>query len=257
MRRILWWGWSLLVLAFLLAPIAVVVPLSFSTGSFLSFPLPGVGLRWYEAFFGSDFWRLALENSAFIGIAATIGATMLGTAAAVGLWSARFPGRGAVMAVIVSPMVVPSIITAVAMTFAYGAFGLANSYAGMIIAHIALTSPFVVVTVLATLQHFDRRLMQAASASGAPPLTAFRRVMLPLILPGVVAGGLFALAVSLDESVVVLFLAGPGQRTLPRQMFAGLKDTIELTIMAAATILIVVATLLMAATTFLRRTRRT
>lgn len=255
MRRLLWWGWSLLVLAFLIAPIAVVVPLSFSTGSFLAFPLPGIGLRWYDAFFSSDFWRLALENSIFIGLMATIGSTMLGTAAAVGLWSARFPGQGAVMAVIVSPMVVPSIITAVAMTFAYGTFGLANSYAGMIIAHIALTSPFVVVTVLATLQHFDNRLMQAAAASGAPPLTAFRRVMLPLILPGVVAGALFALAVSLDESVVVLFLAGPGQRTLPRQMFAGLKDTIELTIMAAATILIVVATLLMAATTFLRRAR--
>lgn len=255
MRRALWWGWSLLVIGFLLAPIAVVVPLSFSTGSFLSFPLPGVGLRWYEAFFGSDFWMLALENSAIIGIAATIGATLLGTAAAVGLWSARFPGQAAAMAVIVSPMVVPSIITAVAMTFAFAPLGLANTHAGLIIAHIALASPFVVVTVLATLQQFDGRLMRAAAACGAPPMLAFRRVMLPLILPGVVAGALFAFAVSLDESVVVLFLAGPGQRTLPRQMFAGLKDTIELAIMAAATILVVVSTLLMAATLLLRRRR--
>jgi len=255
MKRALWWGWSVLVLLFLLAPVLVVIPLSFSTGSFLSFPLPGIGLRWYDAFFASDFWMLALTNSALIGLAATLGATVLGTAAAVGLWNARFPGQGVAMAVIVSPMVVPTIITGVALTFAFAPVGLANTHAGLIIAHIALAAPFVVVTVLAALQQFDRTLMRAAAANGARPVAAFLRVMLPLILPGVVAGALFAFAISLDESVVVLFLAGPAQRTLPRQMFAGLKDSIELTIMAAATILVVVSTLLMAATLLVRRRR--
>lgn len=243
--RLLWWAAALSVVLFLIAPLVVIVPLSFSEGSFLHFPLPGVGLRWYRAFFASDFWLAALWNSLTIGLAATLLATALGTLAAVGLWRAAIPGAGVVMAILLLPMVVPSIITAVALTFAYAPAGLANSHLGLVIAHAALASPFVLVTVGATLSQFDRTLLRAASACGAGPVTAFRRVMLPVILPGVVAGAVFAFATSLDESVVVLFLAGPSQRTLPRQMFAGLKDTIELTILAAATMLTLLSLVLM------------
>ncbi|MCU0987736.1 MAG: ABC transporter permease [Acetobacteraceae bacterium] len=243
--RLLWWAVSIAVVVFLIAPLLVIVPLSFSEGSFLHFPLPGVGLRWYRAFFSSEFWLGALWNSLTIGLAATALATALGTLAAVGLWRAAIPGASAMMAILLLPMVVPSIITAVALTFAYAPLGLANTHLGLIIAHAALASPFVLVTVGATLSQFDRTLLRAASACGAGPVTAFRRVMLPVILPGVVAGAVFAFATSLDESVVVLFLAGPSQRTLPRQMFAGLKDTIELTILATATMLTVLSLLLM------------
>jgi len=243
--RLLWWAVSIAVVVFLVAPLLVIVPLSFSEGSFLHFPLPGVGLRWYRAFFASEFWLAALWNSLSIGLAATALATLLGTLAAVGLWLAPLPGASAVMAVLLLPMVVPTIITAVALTFAYAPVGLANTHLGLIIAHAALASPFVLVTVGATLTQFDRTLLRAAAACGAGPVAAFRRVMLPSILPGVAAGAVFAFATSLDESVVVLFLAGPSQRTLPRQMFAGLKDTIELTILAAATMLTALSLVLM------------
>ncbi len=251
--RGLQWLWSVLVLAFLILPILVVIPLSFSTGSFLSYPLPGVGLRWYQAFLESDFWLLSLYNSALIGVCATIGATVLGTLAAIGLWRGRFAGQRLVMALLMTPMVVPAIITAVALTFAFAPVGLSNTYTGLIIAHIALASPFVVVTVLASLMQFDAGLLRAAYACGATPTRGFFSIMLPGILPGVVAGAVFAMAISLDESVVVLFLASPEQRTLPRQMFAGLKDTIELTILAAATMLVVLSAVLMGLSQLLRR----
>ena len=146
----------------------------------------------------------------------------------------------------------PSVVVAVGLLFAYAPVGLTNTYAGMILAHTALASPFVVVTVSATLAGFDRTLLRAAAASGAGPATTFRRVMLPLIAPGVVAGALFAFAISLDEVVVALFLAGPGQRTLPRQMFAGLNENLSLAIAAAATLLIVLSILLMATVGWLR-----
>ncbi|WP_144299681.1 ABC transporter permease [Elioraea rosea] len=249
--RLAWWVVGLAVAVFLVAPLLVIVPLSFSDGSFLHFPLPGIGMRWYRAFFSSDFWLTALWNSLTIGIASTIVATALGTLAAIGLWLAVIPGASAIMAVLLLPLVVPAIITAVALTFAYAPVGLASTHGGLIIAHALLASPFVVVTVGATLSQFDRTLLRAASSCGAGPVTAFRRVMLPVILPGVVAGAVFAFATSLDESVVVLFLAGPSQRTLPRQMFAGLKDTIELTILAAATMLVVLSLVLMLLVRFL------
>jgi putative spermidine/putrescine transport system permease protein len=246
------WALVLAVLVFLVAPIVAIVPLSFSSGAFLHYPLPGLSLRWYREFFESPFWVDSVINSLIIGAGATALAASLGTLAAFGLWLARFPGRGLVLAVLISPMVVPSVVVAVGLLFAYAPVGLANTYAGMILAHTALASPFVVVTVSATLAGFDRALLRAAAASGAGPATAFRRVVLPLIAPGVAAGALFAFAISLDEVVVALFLAGPAQRTLPRQMFAGLNESLSLAIAAAATVLIALSVLLMATVGWLR-----
>jgi putative spermidine/putrescine transport system permease protein len=150
-------------------------------------------------------------------------------------------------------MVVPVIIVAVGVYFAFAPLGLNDGYAGLILAHTALAVPFVVVTVLATLAGFDRTLLRAASSLGAPPLTTFRRVMLPLILPGVASGAVFAFAASFDEVVVALLIAGPGQRTLPRQMFSGINDNISLTITAAATLLIAISLVLMIVVDLLRR----
>lgn len=242
-----------LVLLFLLAPMVAIAPLSFSAGSFLHYPLPGLSLRWYAEFFGSQFWLPSLWNSLFIALSATALATSLGAPAAIGLWRARFPGRGLVLAVLISPMVVPVIIVAVGLYFAFAPLGLTASYTGMILAHATLGAPFVVITVLATLSGFDPNLLRAAASLGATPLTAFFRVMLPLILPGVLTGALFAFAASFDEVVVALLISGPDQRTLPRQMFAGINDDISLTITAAATLLIGASILLMAAVELLRR----
>jgi putative spermidine/putrescine transport system permease protein len=244
---------TVLVLVFLIAPILIIVPLSFSSGSFFYYPLPGFSLRWYQDFFTSAFWLPSVWNSLIVGVSATLLATLLGTLAALGMWRARFPGQGLILALIISPMVVPVIIVAVGVYFAFAPLGLTDGYAGLILAHTTLAVPFVVVTVLATLSGFDRTLLRAAASLGARPLTTFRRVTLPLILPGVASGAVFAFAASFDEVVVALLIAGPGQRTLPRQMFAGINDNISLTITAAATMLIAISLLLMIAVDALRR----
>jgi len=242
-----------LVLLFLVAPILIIVPLSFSSGSFFHYPLPGFSMRWYHDFFTSSFWLPSVWNSLIVGSAATFLATVLGTLAALGIWRSRFPGQALVLALLISPMVVPSIIVAVGVYFAFAPLGLTDGYSGLILAHTTLAVPFVVVTVLATLSGFDRTLLRAAASLGATPVTTFRRVTLPLILPGVLSGAVFAFAASFDEVVVALLLAGPGQRTLPRQMFAGINDNISLTITAAATMLIAVSLVLMVAVGQLRR----
>jgi putative spermidine/putrescine transport system permease protein len=242
-----------LVLLFLVAPILTIVPLSFSSGSFFYYPLPGLSLRWYADFFASTFWLPALKNSLIVGCCATALATLLGTLAALGIWRARFPAQGLIVAILISPMVVPVVIVAVGTYFAFAPLGLTDGYAGLILAHTTLGVPFVVVTVLATLSGFDRTLIRAAESLGARPLTTFRRVVLPLIAPGVASGAVFAFAASFDEVVVALLMAGPGQRTLPRQMFAGINDNISLTIAAAATMLIAISLVLMIVVTWLQR----
>ncbi len=242
-----------LVLLFLVAPILIIVPLSFSSGSFFYYPLPGFSLRWYRDFFTSSFWLPSVWNSLIVGSAATLLATVLGTLAALGIWRARFAGQALVLALLISPMVVPVIIVAVGTYFAFAPLGLTDGYSGLILAHTTLAVPFVVVTVLATLSGFDRTLIRAAESLGASPVTTFRRVTLPLILPGVLSGAVFAFAASFDEVVVALLMAGPGQRTLPRQMFAGINDNISLTIAAAATMLIAISLVLMIAVGILRR----
>jgi putative spermidine/putrescine transport system permease protein len=241
------------VLAFLVAPILIIVPLSFSSGSFFYYPLPGFSLRWYQDFFASPFWLPSVWNSLIVGSAATLLATILGTLAALGMWRARFPGQALLLALLISPMVVPVIIVAVGVYFAFAPLGLTDGYAGLVLAHTTLAVPFVVVTVLATLASFDRTLLRASASLGAPPWTTFRRVTLPLILPGVLSGAVFAFAASFDEVVVALLIAGPGQRTLPRQMFAGINDNISLTITAAATMLIAISFVLMALVGWLQR----
>lgn len=241
------------VLLFLILPILVIIPLSFSSGTFLTYPLPGYSMRWYEAFLSSDKWGDAVSNSFMIAPLATLLATVLGTLASLGLTRPGFPFRGLVMGILISPMVVPIVIVAVGMYFSFAKMGLANSYTGLVLAHAALGAPFVVITVTATLQGFDYNLVRAASSLGANPVTSFFKVTLPLIAPGVLSGALFAFATSFDEVVVVLFLASPEQRTLPLQMFSGIRENIDPTIAAAATIMIIVSVLLLVTMELLRR----
>jgi putative spermidine/putrescine transport system permease protein len=247
------WAFSILVLGFLILPIMVIVPLSFSSGGFLTFPLPGLSLRWYQEFFTSAPWQLSLRNSLIVASATTIAATLLGTLAALGLTRARLPGQTLLMAFIVSPMVVPLVIVAVGVYFAYAPFGLSGSLVGLTLAHTALAAPFVVITVSATLQGFDANQARAGASLGASPTVVFRRIVLPLILPGVISGALFAFVTSFDEVVVALFLTGPAERTLPRQMFTGMRENISPVITAAASLLILLSVLLLTALELLRR----
>lgn len=242
-----------LVFLFLIAPLIAIVPLSFNQGSYLTYPMTGVSLRWYEAFFASSMWQLSIRNTFIVGVASAVFATTLGTLAALGMARANFPLRGVVMALVVSPMVTPFVITALGMFFFFSQLGLTNTLAGLIVAHAALGVPFVVITVSATLQGFDRNLPRAAAALGARPLYAFRRVTLPVIAPGVAVGALFAFATSFDEVVVTVFLVGPAQRTLPRQMFSGIRENLDPTIVAAASFMMLISIFLLVAVELLRR----
>ena len=248
-----YYGFCALVFIFLVVPIVAVVPLSFNSGTFLTYPLEGFSLRWYDDFFTSPRWLPALRNSIVVGIATTAIATPLGTLAALGLVRAEFRLKPVVVGLLISPLIVPVIITAIGIYFVYSPLGLTSSRLGLVLAHAVLATPFVVVVVHATLQGFDPALWRAALSLGAPPLAVFRKVILPLIAPGVISGAIFAFTTSFDEIVTTIFIAGPEQRTLPLQMFDGVREQISPTITAAATLLIAVSVVMLGAIEALRR----
>ncbi len=248
------------IFVFLITPILVVMPLSFNAQDFftftpemLRFDPAGYSLKHYDDFFTNSDWQAALRNSLLIAPAATLLSVSFGTLAAIGLSSEHVPFRRAIMAILISPMIVPLIISAAGMYFFYSRIGLQGTYLGVVLAHAALGIPFVIITVTATLVGFDRSLTRAAANMGANPVTTFFRVQMPLILPGVISGGLFAFITSFDEVVVVLFVGSAGQKTLPWQMFIGLREQISPTILAVATILVTLSILLLAIVEMLRR----
>jgi putative spermidine/putrescine transport system permease protein len=248
------------VMVFLIAPLLVIVPLSFNaepyftfTSKMLSLNPDGFSLRWYNDIVANPQWLEAIGNSLVIAIASTFLATVLGTLAAIGLARSNMPFRDFFMALLISPLVVPIVIAAAGMYFFYSSIGLAQTHLGIIMAHTALGVPFVVITMTATLSGFDRNLIRAAGSLGADPITAFFRVTLPLVAPGMISGALFAFAASFDEVVTVLFLGGPEQRTIPRQMWSGIREQISPTILAVATLLIIFSSLLLLAVEMLRR----
>ena len=248
------------IFVFLITPILVVMPLSFNAEDFftftpemLRFDPEGYSLKHYRDFFTNSDWQAALRNSLMIAPAATLLSVSFGTLAAIGLSSEHVPFRRAIMAVLISPMIVPLIISAAGMYFFYSRIGLQGTYLGVVLAHAALGIPFVIITVTATLVGFDRSLTRAAANMGAGPVTTFFRVQMPLILPGVISGGLFAFITSFDEVVVVLFVGSAGQKTLPWQMFTGLREQISPTILAVATILVFISIALLTVVELLRR----
>ena len=269
-----------LIFLFLILPVLIVLPLSFNvepyfsfTPGMLSFDREAFSLRWYEdilrngmaapdeplswAWFADTWnngqWMRAIRNSFFIGICATLLATALGTLAAIGLSRSEMPYRRLIMSILISPMIVPLVITAAGMFFFYSRIHLSQTYLGVIMAHAILGTPFVIITVTATLVGFDKSLVRAANSRGSGPITTFRRVQMPLIIPGVVSGGLFAFITSFDEVVAVLFLASPEQRTIPRQMWSGIREQISPTILAVATLLVILSIVLLTVLELLRR----
>ncbi|GMG84765.1 ABC transporter permease [Paralimibaculum aggregatum] len=251
---------------FLIFPIITIIPLSFNAEDFFTFT-PGMlafesdaySFKHYDDFFNNEDWQLALSNSLKIAPMATFLSVSLGTLAAIGLSQSHVPFRGAIMAILISPMIVPLIISATGMFFFYSQpFGFSDlsiqgTYWAIVLAHAVLGTPFVIITVTATLVGFDKSLTRAAANMGADPVTTFFRVQMPLIVPGVISGGLFAFITSFDEVVVVLFLGSAQQKTLPWQMFTGLREQISPTILAVATILVTVSVLLLLTVELLRR----
>ncbi len=246
-------SFSIAALLFLMAPVLVVMPLAFNVDPYFTYPLRGFSLKWFIEFFTEDTWQTAVKNSVLVAMMATLIATVLGTLAAIGLTHRNLPGRALITAILISPMIVPVVIVAVGVYFFYSNVGLANSLTGLILAHAVLGTPFVVITVAATLTGFDHALTRAARSLGAAPLIAFKRITLPIIWPGIFSGSLFAFATSFDEAVVVLFLGSIEQRTVPRQMWTGLREQISPTILAAAVVLILVSTFMLFTLEGLRR----
>ena len=251
-----------LVFFFLIAPLFVILPLSFNAEQYIHFSSKmlaldpdGFSLIWYEdMIWGTkNPWGLAAKNSIIIAFFATIGSTILGTVAALGLSSRHMPYKAAFMALLISPMIVPLIISGTAIFFFMAKVGLAATHTGIILAHIVLGTPFVVITVTATLTGFDHSVTRAAASLGSNPVNTFMKITLPLILPGVISGALFAFVTSFDEVVVVLFLAGLENTTIHIQMWVGLREQLSPTIMAVAKCLIIMSTLILVTAELLRR----
>ena len=242
-----------LILLFLALPIIVVMVVSFSSATYLTFPPPAFGLRWYRAYAGSTDWQQSTWLSLWVAAAVVVLATFLGTSAALGI--ARLPKamRMVASALILSPLIVPGIIVAIGIYYAFARYGLVGSPAGLILAHTCLAVPFVVTSVSASLAGIDPRLEQAALNLGATPSGTFFQITLPLIRPGVLVGALFAFITSFDELIVALFISGSGAVTLPRRMWDDLLFQIEPTIAAVSTLTIVLTAALMGGAHVLRK----
>ncbi len=248
------------VFIFLIAPILVIVPLSFNAEPYFSFTQGMLTLdpeafsfRWYEEFLTSDRWIDSIKNSVIVAFCATILSAVLGTLAALGLNRSELPFKGVIMGLLISPMIVPLIIAAAGMFFFYSKLGISQSYLGLILAHTALGTPFVVITVTATLSNFDHTLVKAGASLGATPTYTFFKVTMPLIMTGVISGALFAMMTSFDEVIVAIFIAGVEQRTIPLQMWSGIREQISPTILAVATILITFSIIMLTTVEILRR----
>lgn len=244
------------ILAFLLLPVVLIVLLSFSPNKFMVLPLHGGSLEWWSEFWTTERWLSSLGNSAFIGLCSTAIATILGTMAAIGLKSLDGRPAAILRAICAFPIITPTVIFAVSAYISYAPVGLANSYLGLIVTHAVIASPIVLITVSGVLEGYDENLTRAALSLGASPTQTFRKVVLPIILPGLLAGGFFALAISLDEVVISGMLAGPQQKTLPLELFSGLKEGASPVMAVAATILVSTSVLFTLVLEILKRRNR-
>lgn len=227
-----------LIIIVLISPILVVIPMSFSSSSFFEFPPPSYSLKWYGSFFNNQEWVIGLLRSLFIALFTSVLATILGIMASLTVTRLNFWGKKLFMTLMVAPMIIPVIITGVALYHSFAPLNLTNSFVGLILAHSVLAIPVVFVTVTASLKGMDRNLEWAALGLGSTPIGAFFKVTLPLIRPGVLSGALFAFIISLDEVVVTMFLAGSKTKTLPIAMWENLRIQVDPTMAAVSTILI-------------------
>ncbi|MDA9393024.1 ABC transporter permease [Bradyrhizobium sp. CCBAU 45394] len=242
-----------LILLFLALPIVVVFVLSFSSAAYLTFPPPAFGLRWYEAYFGDSDWLDATWLSLWVAATVVALSTTLGTLAAIGIVRLPRPIRILTTALVLSPLIVPGIVVAIGLYYAFSRYGLVGSPIGLVLAHTCLAVPFVVTSVSASLAGIDPRLELAALSLGATPGATLWQVTLPLIRPGVLVGALFAFITSFDEVIIALFLSGSGAVTLPRRMWDDLRFQLNPTIAAVSTLTIILTAFLLATAHLMRR----
>jgi putative spermidine/putrescine transport system permease protein len=252
-RRILMAALGGLTIFYLLAPTLVIVPMSFTEAEILSFPPQGFSFQWYEHMLTDRQWSTAIINSLIVALLTAGLATVLGTLAALGLSRGRFPGRSLVNGLVLSPLIVPVVVIAIGMFGLFVQWKISGSVIGLVLAHTALALPFVVVNVGTSLQTMDRNLELAAANLGADPRRSFMHITLPIILPGVVAGAIFAFITSWDEVVTAIFLTTARFRTLPVEMWEQVRQVVDPTVAAVSTTLLVVTTGLLLILVFVRR----
>ncbi len=242
------------ICVYLILPTLIVVPISFTETDFITFPPQGFSSRWYQAFFERPEWRQALTNSLVVAVATAILSGMLGTMIALGL--PKLPPRASRLLAVffLLPMIVPTIITAVALYAPFAKIGMIATIPGLVLAHTILALPFVVINVAALVQKLDWRIVDAARSLGASPAVAFRKVTLPVLAPGIAAGAIFAFLTSFDEVVVALFISGSGATTLPVQMWSGIRFEISPIVAAASCLLLLGSSLLLALFSLVKRT---
>jgi putative spermidine/putrescine transport system permease protein len=256
------WGWWLLygvgglIAFFLVLPSFIVIPISFSDSLLLKFPPEKFSFRWYKVFFGTPAWTGSLWLSLKLGVGVMIVSTFLGVLASIGLVRGNFPGKGALQAFLLSPMIVPVVVTALAMYYFFGSMKMVGNPWSLLISHICVATPLVIVIVSAALQDFNRTLEQAAQILGATPLQTFLKITFPMIRPGILSGALFAFIVSFDEVVIAAFIGGYRSATLPKRMFDNVRDQMEPTVAAVSTLLVGLSFLLLLVVTSLGRRSR-
>jgi ABC-type spermidine/putrescine transport system permease subunit II len=235
-----------LVVAFIGLPVLVVIPLSFSSAQFLAFPPPGYSLRWYQDVLSRDYWLAPAWTSVQVASVTAVVALVLGTLASISLVRGRYFGRTGIMAFVISPMIVPFIVTGIALYFVLSKMALVDTFVGLVIGHTVLAVPRVVVVMTAVLQRVDVYLEHAATTLGARPWQAFMLVTLPSIIPGVISAGVIAFLTSYDEIIVTLFLSGARITTLPKRMWDSLLTELTPGLAAISTLLLVALVVLFA-----------
>jgi putative spermidine/putrescine transport system permease protein len=229
---------GVLALIFLSGPLLVIIPMSFSSAGGLQFPPPGWSTQWYEALFTNPRWGEAVRMSLLVGVTSSTVALILGGLAAYGLARGSFRGRGILLGNFLAPMIVPPIVTAVALYLAFSRYGIRGTFFGLALGHIIIVIPYVVLLVAVAVQSFDHRLELMARSLGATWTTALRLVVLPILAPSIAAAWLIAFVMSFDEVIVTIFVAGTTD-TVPKLMFSQLRDRIDPTVTALSTLLIV------------------
>ena len=253
--RAVLWAVVLAIILFLALPSFFIVPVSFTTDAFIEWPPTFFTWRWYETFIHSPTWTAAIVRSLGVGVVTAALALVIGAPAAFVLARQRVAGRTAAMAFILSPLIIPRMIIAVALFYLYARIGLVGTSLGLVLGHTVLAVPYVVVTVMAVLKNYDERLDAAAGSLGANRARTLWYVTLPLIRPGLIAAFLFAFITSFDELTIALFVSGGLATTLPKQMWDDALLKVSPTLAAVSTVLLVFVTaMILLAEHFRRRT---
>jgi len=252
LRRII----TFFIVIFLILPVLIVIPVSFSSAQYLTFPPPGFSLKWYQKFFEDPEWLLATFTSFKIGILTTIASLIFGTLAAIGLCKSNFKGKNLVQEIFLFPQVMPVIIIAIAIFSFESRIKLVGTTTGLVVAHTVLAIPVVITTIMARLKGIDGNLEYASTSLGAGRMRTFFCIILPNIKSSVISAGLFAFITSFDELIVSLFIAGPTVVTLPKRMWQDIRTQIQPTIAAISTMLILAVIIVMTVSAILSTPRK-